>query len=138
MPPTIRRTSRARLLVAAFAVAAMTPPSATRAQVAERAAAFSQSAPTAPPASPRVDPRDFPFLPHEAPHSVSVGDTSDGRLVHAARLDESAALGILPKQKVRGYRWGTTELVGALEHAAAELHRQTGTRLWVGHLSRRE
>lgn len=69
---------------------------------------------------------------------MSLGDTSTGRLVHAAHLEESAALGVLPKQRARGYRWGTSELVDLLEHAATELHRQTGTRLWVGHLSRRE
>lgn len=81
---------------------------------------------------------EFPYLPDEAPHSVSIGDTSHGRLVAGHRLEESDALGILPHQKVRGYRWGTKELTGMLTHAANELHRATGTRMWVGHLSRRE
>jgi murein endopeptidase len=90
-----------------------------------------------PPAPTARLPRDFPFLPGEPVGSVSLGDTSTGRLVRGAFLEESEALAILPRQRTRAQRWGTTELVGALTHAAQELHRQTGTRLWVGHLSRR-
>lgn len=75
--------------------------------------------------------------PNPPEDSVSWGDTSTGRLLHGVRLRESEALGILPVQKMRNYRYGTRELVGMLEHAATTLHDATGTRMWVGHLSRR-
>lgn len=78
----------------------------------------------------------FPFLPGEQPRAVSIGDASTGRLVDGVRLEESEHLGLLPQQQSRDYRYGTSELVGALQHAARELHRQTGTKLWVGHLSK--
>lgn len=140
MAAELRRWSHAVLLGAAMTVAATTPPRTGRAQVAGDVEVGTAVAPldarsaASPTAAP---PPSFPFLPGEAPGSVSLGDTSTGRLAHAVHLDESEALAILPKQKIRGYRWGTSELVGALSHAAGELHRQTGTQLWVGHLSRR-
>jgi penicillin-insensitive murein endopeptidase len=68
---------------------------------------------------------------------VSLGDVTTGRLVGGERLAESASLGVLPNQKDRHYRFGTSELIDILEHAGAELYRQTGTRLWVGHLAKR-
>jgi penicillin-insensitive murein endopeptidase len=79
---------------------------------------------------------DFPFVPGETPHSISFGDTSDGSLIGAERLSESQSLKILPHQRQRPYQWGTSELVRVLEHTGKELHRQTGTPLFVGHLSK--
>ena len=86
------------------------------------------------PAEPEVD---FPFLPgDDREASVSIGDTSHGRLVNAKRLEEGEALAILPRQKKRDLRWGTMGLVSAIDHAAKSLHRATGTKLWVGNLGR--
>lgn len=81
---------------------------------------------------------DFPFLPDEPSEvSVSVGDTSNGYLVQGARIDESDALGILPKQRERGLRYGTSELVLLLDEAARALHGATKTKLWLGNVGRR-
>ena len=66
----------------------------------------------------------------------SIGDTSTGQLLDGVRLEESDALGILPRQRARDLVYGTAEMVALLQHAAAQLHQATGTRLWVGHLSR--
>jgi penicillin-insensitive murein endopeptidase len=81
--------------------------------------------------------RDFPFLADEsAEGSRSVGDTADGYLVGARRLEESEHLKLLPRQKERGLRYGTDELVATLEHAARALFEATSTPLWVGNVSR--
>jgi hypothetical protein len=79
---------------------------------------------------------EYPFLPGERRRSVSLGDTSHGRLIGGVRLEESPALGILPQQRRRNIRYGTEELVALVDHAAHVLLEETGTRLWVGHLSR--
>ncbi len=81
----------------------------------------------------------FPFLDGErGGRSVSIGDTSHGRLVHARELAESDSLAILPKQRERGLRFGTDELVGLLEFAGKRLRAETGRRLWVGNLGKPE
>jgi penicillin-insensitive murein endopeptidase len=71
------------------------------------------------------------------PASLSFGDVTSGSLKHGKRLTASKALRILPRQRWRGYRYGTDELVALLEHAASTLHEATGTRLGVGNLSRK-
>jgi len=84
-------------------------------------------------------PLELPFLDGEPTDvSVSVGDTSHGRLVGARELVESEELSILPKQKARDLRYGTAALVELLTHAAHVLHEETKTQLWVGNLGRRE
>jgi hypothetical protein len=83
-----------------------------------------------------VGAEDYPFLPGERARSVSLGDTSRGRLIGGVRLEEGPALGILPQQRRRDIRYGTEGLVALLDHAAHALLEETGTRLWVGHLSR--
>ena len=88
--------------------------------------------------APRRPTSDYPFVAGEdTGGSVSVGDTSHGRLVNGARLEETKALGILPKQRDRALRYGSDQLVAMLHAAANELHRNSGRRMWVGHLSRR-
>ncbi len=90
--------------------------------------------------APRADEdvrHDCPFLPDEPSDvSVSVGDTSNGYLVQGARIDESEALGILPKQRERELRYGTSELVELLGEAAHALHGATKTKLWLGNVAR--
>lgn len=129
--------SSAALLVVAVSLAVLPPgydaPPARIAAVVERLSLV----PSTRSAAART-PTDFPWLEGErVAGSLSIGDTSHGRLIQAAELKETPALGILPAQRARGLRHGTDELVAALEHAAEALHRATGTRLWVGHLSRR-
>jgi penicillin-insensitive murein endopeptidase len=81
----------------------------------------------------------FPFLEGEREDaSVSIGDTTHGRVANARALTESESLGILPKQRERDLRYGTEELVGLLENAGKKLHAATGARLWVGNLGKRE
>ena len=78
----------------------------------------------------------FPFLVGEQPGSVSVGDTSHGYLIEGVPLRENEALAILPEQRKRGLRYGTAELIGTIDRAAKALHKETGTRLWVGNISK--
>lgn len=81
----------------------------------------------------------FPYLDGEIEGaSVSIGDTTHGRVVNARELTESSALQILPKQKERNLRYGTDNLVQLLEHAGDTLFSKTKTPLWVGNLGRRE
>ena len=92
---------------------------------------------SAAPAPVVAEPR-YPFLDDEdATASVSIGDTSHGRLANGKQLVESAAIGILPRQKARDPAYGTSEMIALLEHAATALHDETGTRLWIGDISRR-
>jgi penicillin-insensitive murein endopeptidase len=110
--------------------------------IATEATSASPAPPPAPPAAPPASEAEdaepyFPFLGDEPVGSVSLGDTWHGRLARGVAVRESAALGILPKQRARALRYGTSELVGLLEHAARELHAATGARLWIGNLSRR-
>jgi penicillin-insensitive murein endopeptidase len=80
----------------------------------------------------------FPFLDDESTEgSVSVGDTTHGYVVNAKPLTESEAVGILPKQRERDLAYGTSELIGLVEYAGAELFARTNTRLWVGNIGRR-
>ncbi len=97
----------------------------------------------APPA-PQTNPPDvgqeryFPFLADEPSDvSVSVGDTSYGYLVGGHALSESNSLAILPKQRKRQLRYGSSELIGLLEEVAAKLYEATKTKLWLGNLARR-
>ena len=81
--------------------------------------------------------RPFPFLADEtADVSVSVGDTSNGYLVGGAVISEDDTLAILPEHKARALAHGTDEMVALIHYAAAELHRKTSTKLWLGNLSR--
>ncbi len=86
-----------------------------------------------PPATP-----SFPFLPGEpTDRAVSIGDTTHGMVVNGASLRESESLKILPKQRARDLRYGTSELVELLDHAGKQLYRETKTALWVGNLGRK-
>lgn len=144
-----RRNRRFALAVAAMSAAGLWAVPSRAEQVAKLEALLPDLAPQleawaaaapkpvaeegAPPA-PEVD---FPFLPgDDREASVSIGDTSHGRLVNGKELAESDALAILPRQKKRNLRWGTQGLVTAIEHAAKALHGATGTKLWVGNLGR--
>lgn len=81
----------------------------------------------------------FPFLEGEPEGaSVSIGDTTHGRLANGRELGESASLRILPRQKERDLRYGTAELVALLSHAGTALFDKTQTPLWVGNLGRRD
>ncbi len=81
----------------------------------------------------------FPYLRGEPQTaSVSIGDTTHGRLVNGRSLEESDSLKILPKQKERDLRYGTSELVKLLDAAGRTLFEKTKTPLWVGNLGRLE
>jgi penicillin-insensitive murein endopeptidase len=89
--------------------------------------------------APTSERRPFPFLAGESRDApISVGDTSHGYLVAGAELVEDDTIGILPEQKKRDLRWGTGGLVKLLRDAAALLHKETGTRMWVGNIGKRE
>ncbi|MBW2528432.1 MAG: penicillin-insensitive murein endopeptidase, partial [Deltaproteobacteria bacterium] len=80
----------------------------------------------------------FPFLDDEASSgSVSVGCTSHGHLVNAVALADGEHCATLPEHRGRGLRYGTAEVVAAIEAAAELLQQRTGTRLWVGNISQR-
>ncbi len=98
-----------------------------------------QALPAAAPAlAPAAEAPPYPYLPDDPTEgSFSIGTTSNGRLVRAAVLTENERLQILPIQRQRDLRYGSDALVAALQHAAAELFRQTHTRLWVGNLGKR-
>jgi len=82
---------------------------------------------------------EFPYLDGEmSGSSVSIGDTTHGRLVNGAELVESDALRILPKQKERDLRYGTAPLVALLTHASRALGEKTRSTLWIGNLGRKE
>lgn len=81
----------------------------------------------------------FPYLDGEpVGATVSIGDTTHGRLANGRELAESDALKILPRQKERDLKYGTDGLVGLLEYAGKALHDKTKTAMWVGNLGRRE
>lgn len=81
----------------------------------------------------------FPYLDGESVGaSVSIGDTTHGRLVNGRELVETSALKILPKQKERDLRYGTDSLVALLDHAGKALFSRTQTPVWVGNLGRRD
>lgn len=81
----------------------------------------------------------FPYLDGEREDvSVSIGDTTHGRLVNGKELFESTALKILPRQKERDLKYGTDNLVALLDHAGRALFDKTKTTLWVGNLGKRE
>lgn len=132
-----------RLRVALLAVAvllAVLPPGygAPPARMAARIGMGALAPETRSAAARAANRADFPWLEGDTIEgSLSVGDTSHGRLIQGAELHETDTLGILPTQRARAMRYGTDALVAALEHTASELYRVTGTRLWVGHLSRR-
>ncbi len=84
-------------------------------------------------------PLAFPFLDGEREGgSVSIGDTTHGRVANAKSLEENEALAILPEQKTRDLRYGTDEMIGLLSFAGARLHSGTGARLWVGNIGGKE
>lgn len=113
------------------------PPVAVPAEAAD--AATREVGPEAVPAPVTTTRLSFPFLDGEREGaSVSIGDTTHGRVANARAVTESASLAILPKQKERDLRYGTEELVGLLEHAGRRLHQGTGTRLWIGNVGRRD
>lgn len=73
-----------------------------------------------------------------APQSRSVGFPWDGRLEHGVELVDSAHVRRLGEYAPGGRFFGTAELVGLLERAAAAVARRfPGARLGVGELSRR-
>lgn len=118
-------------------------PSATDAPAGQQptaapAAEEAQPAEAAPAATRWTEPY-FPFLADESPlASVSVGDTSGGRLINGRALEETPACGVLPAHRQRELlHFGTSEMIGALEFAAARLYAATKTRLWVGNISQR-
>jgi penicillin-insensitive murein endopeptidase len=68
--------------------------------------------------------------------SVSVGSTNRGRLSNGVRLSESTTLRIKPSSL--NSRWGTAEMVGLIERAAAHVSiAHPGARLTVGDISGR-
>jgi penicillin-insensitive murein endopeptidase len=69
--------------------------------------------------------------------SRSVGDTSNGYLVGAKKLEETERLAVLPKQRERGLSFGSDQLLAMLDEAGAKLQDATGTKLWLGNLARR-
>ncbi len=78
---------------------------------------------------------ELPELP-SASTSLSSGFPWAGRLVHAVRLHMGAALTPVPEYARSGNFYGTSELVGMLEHAAQRIHnRWPGSQLAVGELS---
>ncbi|NUO53860.1 MAG: hypothetical protein HOV80_33875 [Polyangiaceae bacterium] len=81
----------------------------------------------------------FPFLDGEREGgSVSIGDTTHGRIANARMLEENDAVAILPEQKTRDLRYGTDEMIGLLSFAGGRLHNGTGARLWVGNIGGKE
>ena len=76
----------------------------------------------------------------QKPPSVSLGNASDGRLLHSAELAlQGDHHRVLSATRRRGYHFGTDELVGALERAAAAVaEKHPGATLFVGNLSKRE
>ncbi|MBN8612819.1 MAG: penicillin-insensitive murein endopeptidase [Deltaproteobacteria bacterium] len=71
------------------------------------------------------------------PNSASIGFAFRGRLRRAVHLDESALIRHAGEYRAGGNFYGTTELVGLLERAAAQVSRRLpGARLSVGELSR--
>lgn len=80
----------------------------------------------------------FPYLDDEpTDRARSVGDTSHGRVVHAAEVVESESLAILAKQKERNLRWGSTEMVGLLAFAGKGLFDATKSKLWLGNVGKK-
>ncbi|MFO0618602.1 MAG: HEAT repeat domain-containing protein [Polyangiaceae bacterium] len=80
----------------------------------------------------------YPYLDDEpTDKSRSVGDTSHGRVVHAAEVIESESLAILAKQKERNLRYGSSEMVGLLAFAAKGLFEATHTKLWLGNVGKK-
>jgi penicillin-insensitive murein endopeptidase len=68
--------------------------------------------------------------------SVSIGSTNRGRLDSGVRLSESTTLRIKPGSE--NARWGTAEMIGMIERAAARVSlTYPGARLSVGDVSRR-
>lgn len=71
------------------------------------------------------------------PNSASIGFAFRGRLRRAVHLDESPLIRHAGEYRAAGHHYGTTELVGLLERAAAQVNRRLpGARLSVGELSR--
>ncbi len=72
-----------------------------------------------------------------ARRAKSIGHPWDGRLEHAKLLHESATVKYLADYRAPGYFFGTSELVGVLERAAARVARRfPRSKLYVGELSR--
>jgi hypothetical protein len=91
------------------------------------------------PAGARSSSLEFPFLLGEIEgSSVSIGDTSHGRLVNGVELVESDALRILPEHRTRDLRYGTAPLIALLTHASRALGSATRTTLWLGNIGRKE
>lgn len=84
--------------------------------------------------------RPFPLLPGEsAIRSRSIGTVTTGHVVQARALEAPTdVLAILPRQKLRGLRYGTDELIRMIEDAARDVaHEHPGSILWVGNIGRR-
>ena len=80
----------------------------------------------------------FYFLPDETPGSVSLGDTSNGAMVHAMQLEaEGPTWTVLPRQRARDLRYGTDELIALLVDAANRVATQyPGARMLLGNVGR--
>jgi murein endopeptidase len=138
----IRRSLAVVALVAIASACGDRPVAASAVPVGPAALAIAARAgfDAPPPPPPVVAPVDvFPRLDDEPTGiSWSTGDTSHGRVFHARHVTESESLGILPKQAARDLGYGTDELTGLLERAGAAVHEQTGTRMWIGDIGKRE
>lgn len=67
----------------------------------------------------------------------SVGSPTDGKLVGGSHLDDAPYLRIVPAYAGGDARWGTGPLVGMIDRAARQVHRQfPDAVLSAGHLSR--
>lgn len=91
-----------------------------------------------PPPAPAFVEIAYPFLDDEDPDvSVSVGGTSDGRIVNARQVVEGEHVAILEKQRARDLGYGSQELVALLDEVGARTKIIHGSPLWIGNIGRR-
>jgi len=83
--------------------------------------------------------RQFPFLNDEDSRSVSIGTVTHGTLYHSEELRfPNPHVGVLSVQLARGLQFGTSELIGAIERAAASVAENNGGwTTWIGNIGRR-
>lgn len=80
----------------------------------------------------------FPFLAHEdALASISVGTVTTGRQINARQLSlPGMSYDVLPRQRKRKLLYGSDQMIGLLEHAAARLFRVHQRPMWMGNIGR--